>query len=126
MTDWERLFAEIDRGADSANSANSTTNGARAPANGTNGTNGTGISPNGPAISIAPLDAAGVPCGPCPKCGGLEFWRHPCFHPEHDPRAWRCDRCNRPVDIAKVDWCGVPDPAWPEIPADLDRRKARP
>jgi hypothetical protein len=47
-----------------------------------------------------PLDANGMPCGPCPNCGQGEFWRWPKFHPKHDPRGWLCWFCAPPRPIA--------------------------
>ena len=60
------------------------------------------------ALSGPPLDASGIPIGPCPTCGAHEFWRWPAHHPHHDGR-WHWYRCNLiPPKAGPCDACTVP------------------
>ena len=65
-------------------------------------------------IASPPLDAEGIPCGLCPRCGVGEFWRLPKFHPCHEPRGWRCLHCDPiPAGEGPCDACGVPGRSVP-------------
>jgi hypothetical protein len=102
MSDWlRRLHTLIQHQDPCANSAISANSALSAPI-GPNGTNGTAMSP--------PLDAEGMPCGGCASCGKGEFCRWPKFHPQFNPRGWRCWFCDPPPrDSGPCDFCGVPD-----------------
>lgn len=52
------------------------------------------------------LDATNTPVAPCPRCGGVHFWRSALV-----PGAeWRCVRCIRPLPNVLTDGCSLP--AW--------------
>jgi hypothetical protein len=74
-----------------------------------------------PEIEPPPLNAEGVPCASCPRCGQGEFWRWSKVRGPFDPQGWRCWLCAPPApDSGPWDFCGVPDDAPPEH-ADRER-----
>jgi len=54
------------------------------------------------------LDTTGVPAAPCPRCGGLGFWRLSLVAGE----PWRCRRCVPPHPMVTTDACWIPREGW--------------
>ena len=53
-----------------------------------------------------PVDLGELPAGPCPVCGGGQWWRLSVL--SGGPGRWRCERCMPPDPAHWIDGCAVP------------------
>lgn len=59
--------------------------------------------PPAPHVEGPPLDAAGIPDRPCPRCDSRAFWR-----PSLSTEPWRCHRCVPPLPRVRADSVTLP------------------
>jgi hypothetical protein len=56
-------------------------------------------------LLTVPLDAEGLPFGPCRTCGGCSFWSE-----SYQEGPWYCARCYPTPFDRFTDGCSIPDP----------------